>query len=562
MTRLWLGICVILGIAGFAQGQQAFETLDLLDSSGTFRIRLVAPGTLSGDSQLTLPVPTGSPGCVVDSGGSGVLTIAACTLTPPVLISGSTGGDILTVTQSGAGGALTVNGTTTLTATTVGTVLNITQSGSGSALTVNGSSQFLGLITSSFSTPLWYFQPNGVGFARNFTSRYTFDSLGDVAQTGSFTASGSLITPTSGSFDVSFTGGTLGLCTTTCTTSNQIPVLVTCVNDSANKCGGSQPQGTIVVTPSPGFNGFYTYSANAFQTSRGTMYITGDGFGYFQNLAATNGFTSYGIGTISGSAAAAGGSIVWVSGTFQFNPSMVGGIITIAGTPFTITGFSTPTRLTTSTGGSASGTFNYTADAFRVWNGTFNLASIDSAGAGNFQSLNVGGVGLGFGGPTLGSNIVGGQYQARLTGTTSRTLLVVSNSGAGLDISAANASFTNLTVSSCTGCGGGGTGTVTSIATTSPITGGTITTTGTIGCSTCITTSTSKLMQSGISQFSGGTKTVNPTGLSATNVCTANQAVVGTPTEFVGVSAVSGTSATFTSSNPTSSSFFHWDCTN
>ena len=34
---------------------------------------------------------------------------------------------------------------------------------------------------------------------------------------------------------------------------------------------------------------------------------------------------------------------------------------------------------------------------------------------------------------------------------------------------------------------GGGTGTVTSIATTSPITGGTITTTGTIGCATCVT---------------------------------------------------------------------------
>lgn len=41
----------------------------------------------------------------------------------------------------------------------------------------------------------------------------------------------------------------------------------------------------------------------------------------------------------------------------------------------------------------------------------------------------------------------------------------------------------------CGTSGGGGSGTVTSIATTSPITGGTITTTGTIACATCVTSS-------------------------------------------------------------------------
>ncbi len=41
----------------------------------------------------------------------------------------------------------------------------------------------------------------------------------------------------------------------------------------------------------------------------------------------------------------------------------------------------------------------------------------------------------------------------------------------------------------CTGAAGAGSGTVTSIATTSPITGGTITATGTIACGTCVTSS-------------------------------------------------------------------------
>lgn len=52
------------------------------------------------------------------------------------------------------------------------------------------------------------------------------------------------------------------------------------------------------------------------------------------------------------------------------------------------------------------------------------------------------------------------------------------------------------------GCGGGG-GTVTSIATSSPITGGTITTTGTIGCATCLTTAGGQTISS-FDTFLGG----------------------------------------------------------
>lgn len=50
-----------------------------------------------------------------------------------------------------------------------------------------------------------------------------------------------------------------------------------------------------------------------------------------------------------------------------------------------------------------------------------------------------------------------------------------------------------------------GTGTVTSIATTGPITGGTITTTGTIACATCVVASSPA---AGIAHFAGSTQTV------------------------------------------------------
>lgn len=50
---------------------------------------------------------------------------------------------------------------------------------------------------------------------------------------------------------------------------------------------------------------------------------------------------------------------------------------------------------------------------------------------------------------------------------------------------------------------GGGAGTVTSIATTSPITGGTITATGTIACATCVTASSPG---AGVAHFAGGTQ--------------------------------------------------------
>jgi hypothetical protein len=57
---------------------------------------------------------------------------------------------------------------------------------------------------------------------------------------------------------------------------------------------------------------------------------------------------------------------------------------------------------------------------------------------------------------------------------------------------------------SCTAASGGG-GTVTSVATTSPITGGTITSTGTIACASCVTSSSPGV---GIAHFAGSTQAV------------------------------------------------------
>ncbi len=58
-----------------------------------------------------------------------------------------------------------------------------------------------------------------------------------------------------------------------------------------------------------------------------------------------------------------------------------------------------------------------------------------------------------------------------------------------------------------------GTGTVTSVATTGPITGGTITATGTIGCASCVTASSPGV---GIAHFAGSTQAVTSSAVSLT----------------------------------------------
>lgn len=63
------------------------------------------------------------------------------------------------------------------------------------------------------------------------------------------------------------------------------------------------------------------------------------------------------------------------------------------------------------------------------------------------------------------------------------------------------------------GGGGGGTGTVTEVDTTSPITGGPITTTGTLACATCVVSSSPG---AGIAHFAGSTQTVTSSAVNLT----------------------------------------------
>src|SRR5271170_8389293 len=65
----------------------------------------------------------------------------------------------------------------------------------------------------------------------------------------------------------------------------------------------------------------------------------------------------------------------------------------------------------------------------------------------------------------------------------------------------------------CNPSGGGGSGTVTSIATTSPLGGGTITSTGTLTCTTCVVASSPG---AGIAHFAGSTQTVTSSAVALT----------------------------------------------
>lgn len=95
-------------------------------------------------------------------------------------------------------------------------------------------------------------------------------------------------------------------------------------------------------------------------------------------------------------------------------------------------------------------------------------------------------------------------------------LFNVSNGASGTDCATGGGSTTVLCKwngSSYVAFSTGGSGTVTSIATTGPITGGTITTTGTLGCATCVVASSPGV---GIAHFAGSTQTVTSSAVSLT----------------------------------------------
>ena len=119
----------------------------------------------------------------------------------------------------------------------------------------------------------------------------------------------------------------------------------------------------------------------------------------------------------------------------------------------------------TVTGSNSSGT------AFTNASGTF---LVDNTGA-------ITGASYGSTGVILTSGFIDG---GTIVGTASTTTVALKNLASSFTVDGNG----DMVVHSCSGCTSG----VTSIATTSPISGGTITTTGTISCATCLTTSGSQ----------------------------------------------------------------------
>lgn len=487
---------LLVVFCSLTQAQNSVSLVQYLDSPGTNSITVQAPATLSGNVTLTLPVPTGTTGCVQDSTGAGVLTISACGVpTVPVTISGSSTSPILTLTQTGAGptlvtgggnvgigmsspaflldvnGAENLHGNLSVSADNTFNIFAASLAPSAiytHALSASGNAVFTGLVAEGLSgcPPCsWDISGGGVGgftsgaaYFQDVTSRYVFNSAGDVAQTGTVNVSGTAATATSGTFDQSFVGGQLLICPGGCTGTNGSLYLISALISST--------QVTLATSPGTLTGAGYSYQANAFQTSLGTMYITGSGFGYFQNLVVTDGLVAYGGGSASSIVSTSGVDVTWSSGD-KFNQSMQGGVIAISAVDYIVSSVPTDHNLvlTTSAGVQTGVLMGYTSLAFQLGNHT---AFIDDGGFGTFAGLTSGGVST----TTLTATALsaltqvsigtGGLYISGNTLLLGAVSLSLGSAGTfagthGQNVGSGDSpTFNVLTVSSCTGCGSGG----------------------------------------------------------------------------------------------------------
>ena len=426
----------------------------------------------------------------------------------------------------------------------------------------------------ALSGPAWQAHAPGDFIAQDVTARYVFNSAGDVPQTGTATISGTTFTATSGTVDLSWVGGQILICSGTCTASNGTLYPVTGYTDQTHLTLGSAPGGGSYS---------YSYQANAFQTSTGTMYITGTGFGYFQNAVVTDGFTSLGSANLAGTATPSGTSVVWVSGSL-FDPSMQGGVITfiVSGTPtpYVIASVQSPTRLTLASSAGTPGTQNFTyyGDAVRALAAGVQVAAIHNNGNGYFTNPSTA-VGYAVdaynfsaaGGSAIRGTASGGAGAA-VAGIGNGAIGVFGNGGTGGTGGAFTASG-GLGLSVTGGASiGGGLSLSTPLAHTyvaaTTVTPGTYTNaTITVQADGSLTAASSGSLSgvvSGTAQFvvGGGTSSATVgSGLTSSAHCTATPDSGTTPTEFVGRGAISGGSVTFYDSNPTSTAYFDWVCT-
>lgn len=118
--------------------------------------------------------------------------------------------------------------------------------------------------------------------------------------------------------------------------------------------------------------------------------------------------------------------------------------------------------------------------------------------------------GTGFGSIAGVFSVPAGTYAGGATGVANYTSDATSGFAEVDENNTGRARICTTTNAQC----GSGSGTVTSIATTSPITGGTITTTGTIACATCVTASSPG---AGIAHFAGSTQAVTSSAVNLAN---------------------------------------------
>jgi hypothetical protein len=126
----------------------AQPTVNYYEPNNVYSVHVSAASSANLTSNLTFKFPYTADvagNCLV-SLGSGQWNPGSCAgLTPPVTISGTTAGTILTVTQSGGGNGMVVTGNssiagnTTLTGTLSSSVLAVVQSGTGNAGVFNSS---------------------------------------------------------------------------------------------------------------------------------------------------------------------------------------------------------------------------------------------------------------------------------------------------------------------------------------------------------------------------------------------------------------------------------------
>jgi hypothetical protein len=228
--------------------------------------------------------------------------------------------------------------------------------------------------TAAFQTSGGDFIAYGDGsiICQEATANTVFNSKGDTAISGVVNTNNFDVTWVSGSlFSSTMIGGNISIGNT----SANALYTITAVADSQH----------LTIEESAGIQTSVPYDyGNAFQTSNGTMAITGSGVGLFQQVIASTTFNSRGDITVTGTVNTSGFNVTWVSGA-QFFQGMVGGNIAVGNSLYTVAGFTDATHiLLAEPAPTATGVTYDFGNAFQTSQGTM---AITASGVGLFQQL-------------------------------------------------------------------------------------------------------------------------------------------------------------------------------